>query len=202
MELPLNAEVYCADGRCGYSTYVVLNPLTEQVTHLVVKAKRFPHTEYLVSLDYVTEARPHSIQLRCTQHELAAMAPFFAKEFVQVATSQYNGDPFLSWPLVLPKTEYLEVEHEHIPREELAVHRGTPVKAKDGPVGRVDEFLVNPTNGHITHLVLREGHLWGQKDVTIPVSHIDRIKEETVYLNLTQHDIEKLPVIPIHRKWS
>lgn len=36
----------------------------------------------------------------------------------------------------------------------------------------------------ITHLVLRESHLWGQKDVTIPVSEIDRMEDNVVYHKL------------------
>jgi sporulation protein YlmC with PRC-barrel domain len=73
------------------------------------------------------------------------------------------------------------------------------VEATDGHVGQVDEFLVDPTNEHITHLVLREGHLWGQKDVTIPVSQIDRIEQDVVYLKLDKHGIEKLPSVPVRR---
>ena len=64
---------------------------------------------------------------------------------------------------------------------------------------KVDEFLVDLADGHITHLVLREGHLWGQKDVTIPVSEIQRIEKDTVYLRLDKHDVEKLPGIPVKR---
>jgi sporulation protein YlmC with PRC-barrel domain len=69
-------------------------------------------------------------------------------------------------------------------------------------VGKVDEFLVDLSDGHITHLVLREGHLWGQKDVTIPVSEIQRIEEDTVYLKLDKHSIEKLPGIPVKRRYG
>jgi len=53
---------------------------------------------------------------------------------------------------------------------------------------------------HITHLVLREGHLWGEKDVTIPVSQIDHIEEGTVHLKLSKPDIEALPAIPVRRR--
>jgi len=63
-------------------------------------------------------------------------------------------------------------------------------------VGRVDEFLVNPANNRISHLVLREGHLWGKKDVTIPVNEIDRFEDNTVYLKLNKEEIENLPTIP------
>ena len=74
-------------------------------------------------------------------------------------------------PYVTPDiTVEVPVEHLQIPPGELAVRRGTRVEATDGYVGKVDEFVVNPDNGHITHLVMREGHLWGKKDVTIPLS--------------------------------
>jgi hypothetical protein len=66
----------------------------------------------------------------------------------------------------------------------------------------VDEFLVDPENDVITHLVLREGHLWGKKDVTIPVSEIKKIAEEAVYLKLDKKAIESLPTIPVNRKWK
>ena len=79
------------------------------------------------------------------------------------------------------------------------MHRGMPVEAIDGRVGRVDEFVVNPENGHITHLVMREGHLFGKKDVIIPVSALGETREDTVFLNLDKHQVEALPAFPIHR---
>ena len=105
----------------------------------------------------------------------------------------------MMWPYYVPDAEYIKVELEHIPANELAIRRGTGVEATDGNVGHVDEFLVDPKNGQITHLVLREGHLWGQKDVTIPVSQIDHYDDRTVYLKLDKHGIEALPAIPISK---
>jgi hypothetical protein len=59
--------------------------------------------------------------------------------------------------------------------------------------------LIDPGNDQITHLVMREGHLWGQKDVTIPVGQIDHYKGNTVYLKLNKRAIEALPAIPVRR---
>jgi sporulation protein YlmC with PRC-barrel domain len=199
MDIPVNAEVYAADGPCGRSTYIILNPMTRRVTHLVVKEKRFPHAEYLVPIDYVIEATPQLIRLRCTGHELKELEAFIETEFVSSNFPEYAGDPYMTWPYVIPEAEAVPVEHERIPPGELAIRRGAQVEASDGHVGQVDEFLVDPKNGHITHLVLREGHLWGQKDVTIPVSQIDRIEEDTVYLKLDKHSVEMLPTIPVRR---
>jgi hypothetical protein len=70
-------------------------------------------------------------------------------------------------PYVVPK--WVEVKHKSIPHGELGVRRGAKVKAIDGSVGRVDEFVVEPGSGEITHLVLQDGHLWDQEEVTIPI---------------------------------
>jgi sporulation protein YlmC with PRC-barrel domain len=200
MDIPINAEVRCADGPCGRSTYVILNPTTEQVTHLVMKEEQSPHTERLVPVTLVAETTPHLIQLRCLRGELAKLEPFIETEFVQVNLPHYVSNGYMMLPYVIPAVEWATVEHESIPPGELAVRRGARVEATDGHVGRVDEFLVDPKNGHITHLVLREGHLWGQKDVTIPVSQIDRIEKDAVHLKLDKRSIEALPAIPIRRR--
>lgn len=199
MDIPVNADVYCSDHRCGRSTYIIVNPTIKQVTHLVVKEKGFPHTERLVPIDLVLETSPDRIQLRNTQYQLAEMEPFIETEFIRAEIPEYVGGQFMIWPYAIPETEMVSVEHERIPPGELAVRRGARVEATDGHAGRVDEFLVHPADGHITHLVLREGHLWGQKDVTIPVSQIDHIQEDAVYLKLDKHSVEALPSIPIHR---
>jgi hypothetical protein len=37
MEIPLNAQVECTDGICGRSAYVLIDPVFDQVTYLVVR---------------------------------------------------------------------------------------------------------------------------------------------------------------------
>jgi sporulation protein YlmC with PRC-barrel domain len=208
MDIPVNAEVHCADGRCGRSTYVILNPTTEQITHLVVKAVEPPHTEFLVPVSLVVRTAPDRIWLECTAQELAGMEPFVDTEYIQAQLPEaaqpptsYMQGQYLMWPYFVPDLEqYVPVERKHIPPHERAVHRGTQVVATDGHVGQVDEFLVDPAAGHITHLVLREGHLFGHRDVSIPVSEIERIDGDTVHLKLDKHAVGALPAIPVRRE--
>jgi sporulation protein YlmC with PRC-barrel domain len=195
MDIPINADVQCANGPCGRSTYVILKPTTRQVTHLVVQEQHFPYTERLVPTDWVVETTPSIIRLRCTAKELAEMEPFIETEYIPVDIPPYGVSEAL-WPYRMAP-----LEHEQIPPGELALQRGAQVEATDGRVGRVDELLVEPTTGRITHLVLREGHLWGQKDVTIPAAQIDRIEEDTVYLKLDKQDVGALPTTPARRRW-
>jgi sporulation protein YlmC with PRC-barrel domain len=203
MDIPVNAQVKCADGPCGRCTHVVLNPTTEDVTYLVVKEEHFPHTERLVPVRWVMETTPELIRLRCAGDKVAELQPFIATEYIKVDIPGYEGGPCMMEPYVVPEAKWVAMEHECLLPGELAVRRGTQVEATDGHVGRVDEFLVNPANGYnITHLILREGHLWGQRDVTIPVSEIDRMGEDTVHLKMDKRSIEALPAIPVRRRWA
>ena len=88
-----------------------------------------------------------------------------------------------------------------VPPGELAVHRGARVRATDGRVGRVDEFVIEPESGQITHLTMRTGHLWGDREVSIPVSEIGRIAENTVHLKLGKRQIGALPLLRVRRIW-
>ena len=210
MEIPLQAKVECTDGICGTSVYVLINPVIEKVMHLVVQETAAPQMEYIVSVDLVSSTKDGSIQLRCTRAELEKMQPFIQTNFVaervpniylgRSGGSTYGMGGSYYWPYVTPeKTVYDFVENSQIPVDELAIQRGTRVEATDGLVGHVDEFVVNPENGFISHLVMREGHLWGQKDILIPLSAITKSGEEAVFLKLDKHQIEALPTFPLRR---
>jgi hypothetical protein len=44
----------------------------------------------------------------------------------------------------------------------------------------------------VTHVLLREGHLWGRKEVAIPISAVTGA-EEGIRVNLTKKQVEDLP---------
>jgi sporulation protein YlmC with PRC-barrel domain len=197
MDIPINVDVLCGDHQCGRSTYVVLSPKNREITHIVVREKDFPYAERLVPMNMVIESTSALIRLRCDEKELQQQQSFIKTEFLAMDNPVAGSSPILMWPYAYPMMAMVPVEHEQIPAGELAIRRGTAVEATDGRVGRVDEFLVDPKTERITHLIMREGHLWGQKDVTIPVSQIDHIEEDTVYLRLNKQEIAKLPAIPM-----
>ena len=212
MEIPLNAPVECTDGVFGRSEYVLINPVIDQVTHLVVKGDSSPNTEYIVPIDFMNETIAETIHLCCSKAELEKMAPFIKTTFIEEKVPERNfgkvdGLHGMGSNYYLPYGSYggtaqVAVEHQQIPAGELIVRRGTRVEAIDGYVGKVDEFVINPENGHITYLVMREGHLWGKKDVIIPLSAMGDTHEDTVFLKLDKHQIESLTAFHLHRRWS
>lgn len=201
MDIPVDADVQCSDGPGGRSTCVVLNPVSRRLTHVVVKEDGFPRMERLVPLEMVAQTSPEQIHLTCSQQELHQLESFVETEFLpgEFPYAAYELDEFRLWPYVLPGDDQVPMEHERVPPGELAVRRGSRVRATDGDVGRVDEFLVDRDTEHITHLLLREGHLWGQKDVLIPISEIGQIDEDRVYLTLNKEEVGNLPAIPVQR---
>jgi sporulation protein YlmC with PRC-barrel domain len=200
MDIPINAEVSCSDGPCGTSYCVIVNPITDQITHIVVHGNSFPYVKRLVAVEKIKETTPDMIQLTCDLYEYVTMPEFIQDEFI--IPDPYGGNEEIPTTMLLPYAMVMgtvTLEHEQIPPNELAIHRGAPVIASDGSVGKVDEFLVEPKNGQITHLILREGHLWGKKDVSIPVSEIDHIEKDRVVLKINKKEVEDLPALPIHR---
>jgi sporulation protein YlmC with PRC-barrel domain len=212
MEIPLNAQVECTDGVCGHSEYVLINPVIDQVTHLVVREDAIPNTEYVVPVDRVAETIKDTIRLSCSKAKLEKMVPFIKTTFIDETVSgrdfmfgggMYGTGSYFYLPFVTPENIVeVPVEHLQIPPGDLVIQRGTLVEATDGYVGKVDEFVVNPKNSHITHMVMREGHLWGKKDVIIPLSAMGDTRENTVFLKLNKHQIESLPTFPLNRRWS
>jgi sporulation protein YlmC with PRC-barrel domain len=200
MDIPMNAEVRCNDEVCGTSFCVIVNPIDDQVTHIVVEGSSFPQVKRLVPIDMIKEASPDMIQLNCDIYRFDTLPEFIQSEFI--IPDPYGGTQNIPNTMLMPYAMVMGTvtrEHEQIPPHELAIHRGAHVIAADGRVGKVDEFLVEPKSGCITHLVLREGHLWGKKEICIPVSQIDRIEKDLVYLKLKKQDVEQLPPLPVKR---
>ena len=49
---------------------------------------------------------------------------------------------------------------------------------------------------------MREGHLWGKRDVLIPLEAIDKFGSEAVKLWYDKRRIESLPTYPLIRRWD
>jgi len=164
--------------------------LVAEITRLPSVAVWLPidaNAERLVPVVCIEETAPGMILLSCNRDRFEAMKPFVETEYLREELPDYDhpsGGHWL-WPhRVSQAIKTVEVNGRRIPHGELAVHRGARVDA---------------TDMFITHLVLKEGHLWGEKDVTISVFEIDHIEENTVHLRLDKRQVGALPTLPVHR---
>ena len=56
---------------------------------------------------------------------------------------------------------------------------------------------MEPVNHHVTHVLLQEGHLWGRKEVAIPIGACTKM-EGGISIKLTKREVEDLP--PVNTK--
>jgi uncharacterized protein YrrD len=197
IEIPLGVKVQCNGNRVGKVSHVILNPSTYQVTHFVVEEKSAPHNKRLIPLRLVQETACDHIILHLTKEELSKQDNFIGSFSSKVPVS--TPVPLTNELFKFDKQIWVDIKC--VPPGRRAVQYNAKAKATDGFVGRVVEFLVDPSNDIITHIVLRAGHLWGAKQVLIPIWRIRFFTEKTIYLKLCKAEIHSLPeYIALHDK--
>jgi sporulation protein YlmC with PRC-barrel domain len=85
---------------------------------------------------------------------------------------------------------------DRVPDGEVEVRRGEHVHATDGSIGQIHGFVVDPTDHHVTHVLLDEGHMWGKKRVAIPISAVKDVTNG-VQLTLTKREVGDLPPVEL-----
>lgn len=190
-EFTLGARASCPDGFCGVVSRTILDPAARTVTHLVI-GPRHGTGGRLVPLDLV-EAAAGEIRLRCTLDEFGRLDPAEETDLVDggygnVGAMGMGGSvPGMGLGYSTP----LVVEHA-VPLGDIEVERHESVHAVDGHIGQVEGFVVDPADQKVTHVLLKEGHLWGRRQVAIPVSAVASV-DAGIRLNITKQQIEDLP---------
>lgn len=217
-EFTIGSSVSSSDGVCGELSRVVVDPVAQTLTHLVVDPKHGNRMGRLVPVDLV-ESTDDTIHLRCTTAEFDELEDAEESQFLPgtAAPWSYGRGQIISWPYYSlgmggmgyggiglgnmnpgPQTVTLD----RIPVGEVEVRRGEHVHATDGAIGRVQGLVVDPADHHVTHVLLDEGHLWGKKEVAIPIGAVTGITDG-VRLSLTKDDVGALPAVEInHDAWK
>ncbi len=215
VELEIGAVVDCEDGECGRLLRVVIDSATDAITHLVVEPRdrRRGEKARLVPMDLVEAEDAHDVRLRCT---LAGFEALPSAEVTEV-TSGFDATTTPSkmvlfglrgvGPQIAMAGTGLHgpirigphaVTEEDLQAGEGEVWRGQRVHAPDGPIGHVYGLVVDAA-GHVSHVLLGEGHLWGKKQVSIPIGAVKTVVDDGVYLNLTKKQVGDLPSVDLER---
>jgi sporulation protein YlmC with PRC-barrel domain len=88
------------------------------------------------------------------------------------------------------------VIYDKVPLDEVEVRRGEPVHAADGEIGRVQGLVIDASDHHVTHVLLQEGHLWGRKEVAIPITAVTGI-DDGIRLSITKQQVQDLPPVDV-----
>jgi sporulation protein YlmC with PRC-barrel domain len=211
-EFTIGSDVSCSDGACGELKRVVVDPVAKALTHLVVEPKHGNGEGRLVPVDLVASAG-EEIQLRCATAEFDELEHAEETQFLPGASGQwgYGEGQIVSWPyyglgmggmgmggmgLGNMTAGPQVIIRDRIPVGDVQVRRGEHVHATDGDIGRVQGLVVDPADHHVTHVLLDEGHLWGKKEVAIPISAVTGV-EDGVRLSLSKDEVADLSPVEL-----
>jgi hypothetical protein len=202
--LVIGNEAVCSDGYRGEVRAVVIDPAARTVTHVVVEPDGRVGLARLVPLDLV-DAASGPIRLRCTETEFKSLnaaeetlAEFAVGQTVPVQLLapgwRGTGEPAEDGSEILriPEKETIDV----VPEGEVEEHGGDHVHATDGDTGQVRAFWIDPAGGQLTHVLVREGHAWGRRDVAIPFDKVTGF-DGGISLSITKKQVSELPSVDI-----
>jgi hypothetical protein len=85
--------------------------------------------------------------------------------------------------------------HDEVPAGETELGDGVEVMATDGVVGEVAGAAVDPEDHRLTHVLLKEGHLWHRKEVAIAIDAVAEIEADEIKVRLSKNELRELPPI-------
>jgi sporulation protein YlmC with PRC-barrel domain len=213
VRLQLGSPAVCSDGRFGELVDVVIDPSTRRVTHLVVEPH---HRHWLARLVAIELVRPASdeltLSLACTVAQARQLEQVQRSAFLpigsEVAVDDPDWDVGVEGVLALPyygsdvwtHDAVMSVTYDRVPKGEVEIRRASSVtSADDHLVGHVDGFVVDDGQ-HITHVVLERGHLWGKREVTIPINDVSDVEPDAITLELSKEQVGALEPLAVRRR--
>ena len=204
-EFAFGARVEAADGHVGALARVIIDPVKQALMQIVVESPHHRGLGKLVPFSLVEHVDGERIRLSCTKEKFGQLDDAEDVQFLPANADVFGYGPhvciFPIWAGIGgalgghgPRVDALL---DRVPFGEVEIHRGDSVAAKDGRVGAVHGFVVDPVDYHVTHVLLQEGHVWGSKQVVaIPIGTTARIGEE-IHVDLTKQEIEELPLVEL-----
>lgn len=222
----IGADASCTDGPCGALARIIVDPVAREVTHLVVEPKHERKHGRLVPLSLVEAVpggiRLRCTRAEFEELEPAEETQFLPASGWPGSLG-YGSEQVLSWryyglapgpdPGVasagVDSTAGLDssagsgqeyatraVTYDSVPLNEVEVGHGDRVHATDGEIGLVEGLVIDPGSHRVTHVLLQEGHLWGRKELAIPITAVTTI-DTGISVNLSKQQVGDLPPVDI-----
>jgi hypothetical protein len=181
------------------------------MTHLAVEPAGRQGLARLVPVDLATPA-PGGIRLNCTLEEFERLDSAEETQFVPGTKGfeVYGPDQVLSWPYYQLGDTVMDPELkggasetvtvDTVPLGEVPIRRGEHVHAVDGAIGQVEGLVIDASSHQVTHVLLQEGHLWGRKQVAIPIGSVASVDDEDgIKLSISRQQVQDLPPVDVAR---
>lgn len=216
MQFKDGTHVSTADGKdVGVIERVVLNPHSKVVTHIVVRQGLLFTEDKVIPVAYVAQADGEQVRLIHTEDQLPEFAPFeetyyqplddsvdFPKGYVQpyyayppLGTAWWGYPGYMSYNTYPVPENLSEVRIEqNIPDHTIGLSEGAQIVSFDGEsLGELTRVYIDKESARATHIIVAKGWLFKERKL-IPTSWINKLEEHKVYLSISKHYYERLPL--------
>ncbi|MGD2100196.1 MAG: PRC-barrel domain-containing protein [Desulfobacterales bacterium] len=219
MQFKENAIVLTSAGqKVGRIERVVIDPKSNELTHLVVKEGFLFTKDKVVSFDDVESATEDRVVLKEGRQDSDDFPDFEETHYVPVEDERMAakhgsaGQNPLAWYYPLPgsawwrarnfgypgfpKSHYVRRTEMNIPDGTVALEEGAKVLSADGEhVGDIERVFADEEEQRVTHLLIAEG-LVSKSRRLIPSMWVDSVSEDVVRLSVGERFLESLPPYP------
>jgi hypothetical protein len=189
----IGAAASCTDGACGKVSRLIVDPVAQTVTHLVIDRH---YQGRLVPLGLV-DATISGIRLRCTIAEFENLDPADKTVLSQGSFEDPRWGRDVLGLSRGPGVPPPPVTIDALPFGEVGVRGGEHVHATDGDIGQLQGLGTDPGSHQVTHVLLQEGHLRGRKEVAIPIGAVTGVDSDGIRLSITKRQVQNLPPVDI-----
>ncbi len=210
----IGARVTCRNHTTiGHLKRVVADPLAGCLTHLVIGHALGQDDDRLVPIG-MAQVVQSTVVLSCDAAGFKELRPAVESEFIAASLDEsgYGPEETYLWPnyglsaggMGTPGFRLSarafngnvghDVLSDQVPLEDVELRRGSRVIATDGPIGHLHGLIINQADAHITHLLLQHGHLWGHREVAIPLHCVTTMTGD-IRLNVSKSEVAELPAV-------
>jgi uncharacterized protein YrrD len=195
----------------GHLDRVVIDPRSQEVTHLVVSRGLLFSNAKVVPLDMVALAGEEQVVLKEDKQRVESLPNFNQDQFISLNEMEagrqrrswgHSAPPVYSYPAagvpanwfrpIPEQSANLDVER-NVPTDTITIKEGARVLAEDGKrVGNVEQVFTYEDSGEITHLLISQGLLLQERKL-VPVDWVNVLGENEVRLVVTSALLEDLP---------
>ena len=213
MELKEGTSVFTAGNEeVGKINRVILDPVTNEVTHVVVQKGWLFAEDKVVPIEMIDSATEDKVLLKEDAGEFDNLPAFEETYYIGLGEEDYlpGAPPYSRYAPAYywyPPSGYIGypgygpgfyggrplVTTRNIPADTIPLREGTDVISSDDEhVGDVERILVDPDSNQATHFVISQGILFKDRKL-VPAHWVTSVEEDKVHLSVTSRLLERLP---------
>jgi uncharacterized protein YrrD len=213
--------VQATDREIGEIEDVIIDPVRLRVTHLVVQTAHRHDQARLIPIAAIASCDDH-VTLSWSAAEVEQAPRVEETEYSMPGRSPRPGEGWdvgttrvLSWPYYgaggmglgmsfdqgyAGRSAMTTTSYDRIPAGTAELRRASEVVSSDEHfVGHVDGSIIDPDDA-ITHVIVERGHLWGHREVTIPMHEVESVSSDRVRLSASRDEISGFRALGFHRQ--